>query len=129
MAKKKYVAIHEVHLTVEPGKPGDKQKGIAPVKPKVKVIPPKTGFMADTDVGDELVAAGAAAESNEKVEATDEAKTHANKAPAKKAPAKKAAPKAAKDAAPGEGSGDGDEGGDGGDGGDGGSDDDANDLV
>lgn len=119
MAKKKYVAIHEVHLTVEPGKPGDKSKGILPVKPKVKVIPPKTGFMAETDIGDELVAAGAASESNEKVEATDEAKTPARKAPAKKAPAKKAPTKAATAAAAAKGAGDDGEGGDEGGSGDG----------
>lgn len=119
MAKKKYVAIHEVHLTVEPGKPGDKSKGISPVKPKIKIIPPKTGFMVETDIGDELVAAGAASESTEKVEAADETKAPARKAPAKKAPAKKATTAAAKTAAAAKGTGGDGEGSDEGGSGDG----------
>lgn len=47
----KVIAITEIHRTVEPGAPGDKQKGIAPVKPTVQIIPP--GSIIET-TGSEL---------------------------------------------------------------------------
>lgn len=49
MADKKYIAKHLIPLTVAPGKAGDKAKGIAPVKPKVKEITPGERVMMDPE--------------------------------------------------------------------------------
>ena len=48
-SKKKVIAVTEIHRTIKPGQRGDKSKGIAPVKPTVQIIAPKTVFMASTE--------------------------------------------------------------------------------
>ena len=48
-SKKKVIAVTEIHRTIKPGQRGDKAKGIAPVKPTVQIIAPKTVFMASTE--------------------------------------------------------------------------------
>lgn len=47
----KVIAITEIHRTVSNGQPGDKQKGIAAVKPVTQIIPP--GSIIES-TGDEL---------------------------------------------------------------------------
>lgn len=54
--EKKVVALVTIHKTVEPGKPGDKNAGIAPTKPKVMEIEPGTIMMVGKDEYKELKA-------------------------------------------------------------------------
>ncbi len=49
MAKKKYITRSTVIRTIEPGKAGDKAKGIAPTPPKTKEIKAKTSIMLDPE--------------------------------------------------------------------------------
>ena len=49
MATKIYDAVHEIHLTKTPGKPGDKAKCIAPTRPEVTTIPAGSKFTMDDD--------------------------------------------------------------------------------
>lgn len=58
--KTKVIAKTVIHRTLEPGKPGDKSKGISPTKPKIQVIQPGTVFQTrDKAEYDELMGAGA----------------------------------------------------------------------
>lgn len=85
MAKEeKFIAKHLIPMTVTPGKPGDKAKGIAPVKPKVKEIKPGERIMLDPEDDETkfLLSAGAV----EKAPSDDEkGATSAKAAPAKRA--------------------------------------------
>lgn len=54
--EKKVVALVTIHRTVTPGKPGDKNAGIAPTKPKVLEIEPGTIMMVGKDEYNELKA-------------------------------------------------------------------------
>lgn len=47
--KKQVIAVTVIHRTIEPGKAGDKVKGISPQKPKIKAIEPGAIFMADDE--------------------------------------------------------------------------------
>ena len=47
--KKKYITRSTVIRTLEPGKAGDKAKGVAPTPPKTKEIAAKTNIMLDPD--------------------------------------------------------------------------------
>lgn len=109
---KLYRAKNEVHITETPGKPGDKAKGIAPVPPKVTVIPAKGKFKIDpeSDTCIELLAANAIElvkdEETEKAPVTVSTK---KAAPAKKTAAKKTAAKTETKTEDGDGDGDGDD--------------------
>ena len=70
-------AITTVHLTVTPGKAGDKEKGIAPVRPKQKVIQPGTLFVLDKAEFEELASLGAV----KAVKDTDKVEVDAKDAP------------------------------------------------
>lgn len=90
-ADKIYDAIHEVHITTKPGKPGDRAKGIAPTPPEKTIVEAGTrvSLSPDADLTEELLAAGAIRLADIK---TDKAATKvaAKKVPAaKKTPAKK----------------------------------------
>jgi hypothetical protein len=57
---KTVIAVHTIHRTVEPGKEGNKDKGIKAVPPQVQVILPKTRFIPkDQEELDSLLEAGA----------------------------------------------------------------------
>lgn len=61
MSLKQLVAVTTIHLTLEPGQPGDRSKGIRPVPPKVLVIDANTQFKAMNEEQEtELLASGAA---------------------------------------------------------------------
>lgn len=94
-ASKTFRAITEVHITEEPGKRGDKAKGVRPVKPKVKIIAAGSKFKIDPDADEtkSLLAASA-------IEAVkdDEDKNPVEVKPKKTAAAKKATKAPAKDA-------------------------------
>lgn len=50
MAKEiKYVARHLIPFTLTPGKPGDKAKGVAPIRPVIKNINPGDRIMLDPE--------------------------------------------------------------------------------
>lgn len=91
MAKEeKYVAKHLIQMTTKPGKPGDRAKGIAPVRPEIKEIKPGERIMLDPEDSDTklFLSNGAVV----KADKEDEKKATPTKAPAKKAaPAKKPA--------------------------------------
>ena len=54
------IAVTVISRTIEPGKPGDKQKGIRPTPPKVQMIQPKTVFQTQSkEEFDELMSLGA----------------------------------------------------------------------
>lgn len=54
-------AVNTIVMTIEPGKAGDKAKGIPPVRPKTATILPKTRFKAqNAEQEAELLAMGAA---------------------------------------------------------------------
>ncbi len=54
-------AVNTIVMCVEPGKAGDKAKGIAPIRPKLVTILPKTRFKAQSEQQeDELLSQGAA---------------------------------------------------------------------
>lgn len=54
------IALTDIHRTVEPGKPGDKSKGINPVAPKTQHIKSGTIFMTkDSDEYADLIKSGA----------------------------------------------------------------------
>jgi cell division protein FtsN len=54
-------AVNTIVMTLEPGKAGDKAKGIPPVRPKTVEIKPKTRFKAQNqDQENDLLAQGAA---------------------------------------------------------------------
>lgn len=58
--KTKVIAKTVIHRTLEPGKAGDRQKGIRPTKPKVQIIKAGTVFMTkNKDEYDALLEAGA----------------------------------------------------------------------
>lgn len=97
------IAINQIIRTVEPGKPGDKSKGIKATPPKTQVINPKTIFVAqDDDEFKELTEgpapAARAPEKDEKVEVSID-NVLPKDAEADKAAAKEAAAKAKADAA------------------------------
>lgn len=113
MAKKTYVAVHEVHLTKKPGKAATAHSPAVP--PEKNIIAPKTRFNLDTDAAAPLLALGAiklatkepvteedAPEVKEPVAKEPAAKAPAKKAPAKKAPVKKAPAKKTEDDKSGE---------------------------
>lgn len=84
--EKTFRAITEVHITDEPGKRGDKAKGLPPVKPKVIIIPAK-GYLTmdpDSDVAKELLAKGAIELAQEPNKADTPVKIGAAKAKATK---------------------------------------------
>jgi hypothetical protein len=98
-------AVHEIHMTITPGKPGDKAKGIAPVRPEVKAIPPKTRFKAQNEAQEaELLASGAAVLADDpKDDAVVEVGSTEKKATKPKAAAKPKATEADAGAGGGEG--------------------------
>ena len=59
-------AVHTIHVTIAPGKPGNVDKGIAPVRPKVREIAPGTLFKAmSKEQEEDLLARSAAVLANE----------------------------------------------------------------
>ena len=69
MEKTRVIAVTVIHRTVENGVRGDKAKGIAPIKPVVKIIKPGTIFGVTASEFEELMATGAirVPDKNEKV--------------------------------------------------------------
>lgn len=112
------IAKTVIHRTVKPGQPGDKAKGVKPIRPEIQVIRPGARFVTkDKAEFDELLKAGAItvatdAEAEKPAAAAAAAAASTTEKP-RKAPAKKAA---AKDDGGDSGKTGGD--GDGGDGGD-----------
>lgn len=54
------IAVTVISRTVEPGKPGDRLKGIRPTPPKIQMIQPKTVFQTQSkEEFDDLMAMGA----------------------------------------------------------------------
>lgn len=54
-------AVNLIHITVKPGKAGDPERGIAPVRPEVKSIAPGTRFKAPSEATEsELLKNGSA---------------------------------------------------------------------
>lgn len=95
--EKTFRAVTEVHITEAPGKNGDRMKGIAPIPPKVVVVPAKGLLIMDpdSDTAQELLAKGAivpAPDAGKEVAPTKIGQT-------KPALAKKTAPKAKEPAA------------------------------
>lgn len=106
-------AVHSIVMTIEPGKAGDKAKGILPVRPKTVTILPKTRFKAQNDEQEaELLKLGAAvvADAPEADPVVDPAVVAA---PKKSAAEKKADKAAAKAPAPAAKADEADEGGEG----------------
>jgi hypothetical protein len=61
MAQKKLFAITEIHLEKTPGKAGDKSKGIAPTRPRTRIVKAGQIFLAKTkELQDELIGMAAA---------------------------------------------------------------------
>jgi hypothetical protein len=94
---KTFRAITEVHITEEPGKPGDKSKGIRPTPPKVKIIPANSKFKIDpdSDEAQDLLRAGGIELTKDQDEAKNPEEVKVKKAPAKKTATAKQATKAA----------------------------------
>jgi len=68
---KQLIAMTEIHVTEVPGKPGDRLKSIAPIPPKVRVIPATSVFKAaDAAQEKEFIDMGAArvAETEDRIE-------------------------------------------------------------
>lgn len=58
---KTLIAVTTIHITITPGKAGDKAKGVSPTPPVVKILPPKTRFQAADEAQQaELIASGGA---------------------------------------------------------------------
>lgn len=81
---KTLIAVATIHITVTPGKAGDRAKGVSPVPPVVKILPAKTRFQAADEAQQaELIASGGARlatdeetpKANEIVKITTETKT------------------------------------------------------
>jgi len=102
-------AVHRIHMTLEPGKPGDKAKGISPTPPKSHIIMPGNLFKAQNeDQEAKLLKEGAAtiyAKAEKPAAAPAAAKATGNKKAAAK-PAEKPAEAPAPEA---DGEGDGDD--------------------
>lgn len=92
MSKTKMIALNTIRMATEPGKAGDKNKGIPPVAPKTRVIPRGATFMATVVDRDQLLKAKAAKDyapsqaelDQAKVDATDSDAASGKMPPAKK---------------------------------------------
>lgn len=101
-------AIHTIHMTLTPGKDGDKAKGVAPTRPEVAVIQPGTRFKAQSAEQEaELLGMGAASLAEDPK--SDEVVDTSGSKPKKAAATKPAAATTTKPTEGGEGEGDGSE--------------------